>query len=63
MSEDELIKMVKKLVRTYLEIRKTVEDVENEIVDTLVRPLKEISRKYTMRRLLNEILEDIHIED
>ncbi|NPA69633.1 MAG: hypothetical protein GXO26_02410 [Crenarchaeota archaeon] len=63
MSERELVDIVKKLVKTYLEIKKTVEDVENELINTFIEPLRNLNRKYTIRRLINEILEDIRIED
>ncbi len=63
MSEKELVNLVKKLVKTYLEIKRTVDEVENELLNTFLEPLKNLNRKYTIRRLINEILEDIRIED
>jgi len=62
MNERDLVRTVKKLVKTYLEVKRTVEEVESEIVSTLIEPLRRLERKYTVRRLINEILEDIHID-
>ncbi len=59
MSEKEFARLVKTLVKTYLEVRKVMEDFEEEIIRSLVEPIKELERKYTVRRFINELLEDI----
>ncbi len=58
-NEEEFVKFVKTIVKTYLEIRKAVEDIETEIINALIEPIKNLERKYTVRRLINEILEDL----
>ncbi len=46
--------IVKELVKTYLHIRKTIEDIKLE----LFRSVLSLYDKFTVRRLLREIIEE-----